>query len=179
MVDTPQPHLLWKLIVYSNGDIPIWLIVVTEVVLSTRSFTRFFRTTLKKRFEGKESNKHFAIGYVILCFFRGPIPFRSDCINTAPHPIREASVVIVTRRSPWYYGQLSDPPLKVASLDKLMCWSKFPLCNFKACVLSFQETYGVTGYTPPAGKLAVMGPNTWATILIQGEEVASRFHKHV
>lgn len=89
-------------------------------MLSTRSFTCLFRTTLKKRFQGKENNKHFPIVNVILCFFRGPIPFRSDCINTAPHPIREASVVIVTRRSPWYYGQLSDPLFKVASLDKLM-----------------------------------------------------------
>ena len=118
----------------------------------------------------------------MLCFFRGPIPSRGDCINTAPHPSREAFVVIVTCGSPWLIrlyavGRLVTHHLRsiMASLDKPMVLSKFCLCNFTACVLSISRNLWCSGPYITPGKLAVISPNTWATILIEGDKVASRF----
>ena len=99
-----------------------------------------------------------------------------------PHPSREASVVIVTWWSPWLIrvyavGRLVTYHLRsiMASLGKPMVLSKFPLCNFKACVLSISRNLWCSGPYITPGKLAFISPNTWATILIEGDKVSSRF----
>ena len=61
----------------------------------------------------------------------------------------------------------------MASLETPMVLSK--LCNFKACVLSISRNLWCSGPYITPGKLAVISPNTWATILIEGDKVASRF----
>ena len=63
----------------------------------------------------------------------------------------------------------------VASGDKDIFLSKFPVFIFEAFVLSISRNLWCSGPYITPGKLEVISPSTWATSLIHGEAVASKF----
>lgn len=84
--------------------------------------------------------------------------------------------------SPWLIrlnanGNASTYHLKsvLDSWDKDMVLSKFLLHVTRAYVFSISRTLLCRGPYITPGKLDVISPNTWATVLIQGEVVASKF----
>lgn len=63
------------------------------------------------------------------------------------------------------------------SRDKDMVLSKFPLHVTKACVLSISRTLLRRDPYVALWKLDFTSPDTWETVLIRGEVVASKFSR--